>query len=615
MSSASFIDRLRQAQRLYECGRHVESEREASELLALAPDHVHLLTLLATAAQRRGDSAKAIDFWTRAAIAPGATAVHWNGLGLLHASLGNAREASSAFERASRVDPLYAVAFNNLGLSLQKIGNLEGAYAALREAIRLDPNCSDAHCRLGELLRRSGRFEEALERFEAALRMNPLNAKAFHGLGMVHHEQGNLAQALEHYRDALRVRPDFHEPSNNIAVVLKELGQFDAAIAQFHRTLALAPHQAHAIYNLSQLAAEGLYEFEPHAFAAIKDLIATGEGCAVDRSLLCFSIATVDDAEHRYGDAFAYCRMANELRKQSLPVGAGFDLRKRREVVERVIRQFDSNYFERVRNWGIASETPIFIVGMPRSGTTLVEQILARNPQVFAAGELGEIPRRLQRLYGVSSEHDLYATRLPFDVPEAAQEFAGSYVKHLDAISRRAPRVTIKTLENILHLGVIATAFPAARIIHCVRDPLDVCVSCYFQNFANVDFSWDLGDIGSYCKLHERLVGHWRHALPRAMHEIRYEELIRDPEAVTRKLFRYCDLDWSANCLRFFENRGPVRTASSVQVRKPLSAKSIGRWQHYRAHLAPLFEALGHPLAGQTFGAEAAMALGCPQPT
>jgi tetratricopeptide (TPR) repeat protein len=615
MSSASFIDRMRQALWLHKCGRHFDSEREARALLAFAPDHVDLLTLLAATTQRRGDSAQANDFWTRAANAPGATAIHWNILGLFHRSRGNARDAALAFERATRVDPNYAIAYKNLGQSLQKLGDLNGACAALREAVRLDPNCSEAHCRLGELLRCSGLFEDAVTCFEATLRTNPLSAEAFHGLGMIRHEQGDLAGALEHYRDAIRVRPDCHESSSNIAVVLKELGQFAAAIDQFRKTLAIVPHHSHAIYNLSQLAADGHYEFEPQELAAIEELVATAQGRAVDRSLLCFSIAAVHEAGHRYDEAFAYFRMANDLRKQSIPAGAGFDAVKHREAVERVIRQFDARSFERVRNWGSASETPIFIVGMPRSGSTLVEQILATDPRVFAAGELGEIARRLQRLGGVSNDFDLHASRLPFESPEEAQEFAGSDLHHLDTISRRAPRVTIKTLENVLHLGVIAMAFPAARIIRCVRDSLDVCVSCYFQNFANVDFSWELGDIGRYHQVHEHLVDHWRRVLPMPMHELRYEELILDPEPVTRELFRFCDLEWHASCLRFFENRGPVRTASSVQVRKPLSAKSIGRWQRYRAHLAPLFEALGHPLAGQSFGIDAAMPLGSPQPT
>jgi hypothetical protein len=361
----------------------------------------------------------------------------------------------------------------------------------------------------------------------------------------------------------------------------------------------MVPHHPYAIYNLSQFAAEGRFKFDPQELAFLKQLIAAGQGSVLERSLLCFSIAAVHDAERSYDEAFTYFRKANELRKQSQPRGAGFDAATHRELVDRVMRIFDGAYFRDVRGWGTPSDTPIFIVGMPRTGSTLVEQILATDPKVFAAGELGEIPRMMQRLSQAMGEPDLYHSLRPFPSSEAAHEFTTGYLAFLDKMSRRAPRVTIKTLENFLHLGTIATILPGARIIHCIRDPLDVCVSCYFQNFESLDFSWDWSDIASYWKDHERLAAHWQKKLPTRIHEVRYEELIRHPEKVTKEMFSYCGLEWDAKCLKFFENRGAVRTASTVQVRKPLSSKPIGRWQRYRAHLGPLFDALGMAMPEQ----------------
>ncbi len=173
------------------------------------------------------------------------------------------------------------------------------------------------------------------------------------------------------------------------------------------------------------------------------------------------------------------------------------------------------------------------------------------------------------------------------------RELAANYIRYLTRLGQGAGRVTAKTLENVLHLGVIATLFPRARIIHCRRDPLDICVSCYFQNFREIEFAWSLEDIGAYYRSYEKVMAHWAGVLPLPIHEVVYEDLIHNQETVTRDLLAFCELDWDDHCLDFFKTRRVVRTASSVQVRKPVSAKAIGRWKHYRAHLGPLFKALG----------------------
>ena len=595
----SVDDQLLRAVRLYEQGQPLEAERIARPLLQYAPDHLQLLTLLATTAQNRGDLDQATGYWMRVVHAPGATATHWNSLGLCHISAGRTREAAQAFEQASRVDPNFADAFNNLGLTMQDLGEREAAGRYLEQAIRVNPRFTAAYCNLGHHYRRLCRYDEATACFNKALQYDSFSADAANGLGMVLHEQGDVSRASHYYQEALRVRPKYSDASNNLATALKEQGQLDAAVAQYRETLALVPHHPYAIYNLSQFAAEGRYKFEPNELAHLKQVIAANQGSALERSLLCFAIAAVHDAERSHEEAFTYYRKANELRKLATPRGAGFDATKHRELIDRVIKIFDGDYFRNTRGWGTPSETPIFIVGLPRTGSTLIEQIIATDPKVFAAGELGEMPRMMQRLCRERGEPDLYHSKPPFASAESTQEFTRNYLAFLDTLSRRSPRVTIKTLENFLHLGTIATMLPGSRIIHCVRDPLDVCVSCYFQNFESLDFSWDLGDIASYWKDHERLNVHWKKKLPLRIQEVHYEELIRHPEKVTKEMFAFCGLEWDAKCLRFFENRGAVRTASTVQVRKPLSTKPIGRWQRYKSHLGPLLSALGYPQSEQ----------------
>jgi len=246
-----------------------------------------------------------------------------------------------------------------------------------------------------------------------------------------------------------------------------------------------------------------------------------------------------------------------------------------------------------VRPLGLQSELPVFVVGMMRSGTTLAEQILASHPSVHGAGELqefaslvGSLPQRL----GVS---------IPY--PECMERLDASSIHRLaepllEDLRRRgggAPRVVDKNPLNFLHLGVIAALFPQATIIHCRRDPMDTCVSCYFQNFADpFPFKLDLTRLGHYYRQYERLMWHWSQVLPTRIFELAYEDLVGDQEAVSRRLIQHCGLPWDDRCLGFYQTSRPVRTASALQVRKPIYGTAIGRWQRYAEHLAPLLDAL-----------------------
>jgi hypothetical protein len=222
---------------------------------------------------------------------------------------------------------------------------------------------------------------------------------------------------------------------------------------------------------------------------------------------------------------------------------------------------------------------------MPRSGSTLVEQILASHPRVFGAGELGDVPEFFSRWNA-----DIGLGPIPPRDQNEARARAGDFLGRLNQFGLE--RVTVKNLVNHLYLGVIATLLPGARIIYVRRNPLDVCLSCYFQDFQSADFAWSLEDIGDYPRTYEKMMDHWARALPTTIHEVRYEDLVHDQEAVTRDLLAYCDLDWDEHCLTFFQTRRLVRTASSVQVRQPISRGAIGRWKHYESHLGPLLQAL-----------------------
>jgi hypothetical protein len=242
----------------------------------------------------------------------------------------------------------------------------------------------------------------------------------------------------------------------------------------------------------------------------------------------------------------------------------------------------------------------VFIVGMPRSGTSLVEQILASHPNVFGAGELRDLQRLAEELPARVGAKEAYPACLVRLDGSAACALADEYLERIGRRSGAALRVTDKMPLNFLHLGLIAALFPRARIVHCIRDPLDVCVSCYCQDFqGGPNFLWDLTDLGKFHGEYERLMAHWGSVLPLPILEVVYEELVDNLEAVSRRLISFCGLDWDDRCLAYHQNARAVRTASLVQVRQPVYKSSVGRWRHYAPHLRPLLEALGRPLEGQ----------------
>jgi tetratricopeptide (TPR) repeat protein len=575
------------------------AEQFSWSVLREQPNHAETLHLLGLIALQKGNTDLAIDYMNRSLICDSSSAVSWKNLGDIHLAAGDCRAAVANYEQALRLQPDFADAYNHLGVALQRSGEWERAVLCHRQAVSLFPHSAQFYNNLGNALRGQGMMAEAASAFGRALELQPDSAELAYNLGTTLHEQGELDLAVSYYRRALRHRPDYADASNNLATAYKEQGLLDEAIAQFRGTLQLNPDHAVAYYNLSELAAAGKYSFEHDELERIKAVMAGGRCSAMERSLCGFALGSALNKQGVYDEAFRYYREANELRKPLLEEqNNSFDARAHEDFVDRIIAAHDREYFERVRGWGTETDLPIFIVGMPRSGSTLVEQILASHPRVFGAGELGEIPQFLANL---GSNVDLIELPLVSD-HGAARDLAADYLKHLTALGKGAGRVTVKTLENYLHLGVIATLFPRARIIHCRRHPLDVCLSCYFQNFNHVNFAWSLEDIGAYYRAYTKLMAHWSGVLPVAVHELRYEDLIHHQETVTRDLLAYCGLEWNERCLAFFKTRRVVRTASNVQVRKPISVQAIGRWKHYRSHLGPLFRALGRTLESETQG-------------
>ena len=602
--------------------------------------------------QKRFDEAKSA-YKDALKLSPGFVEA-WHNLGIVLSRLECTDEAEGAYREALRLNPGYAQAHNNLGLLLQQQGRWTEAENAYREALRLMPNFYDARNNLGNVLINLERIEEAVQCFETTLANSP-HAFAHFNLGNIYTRQKRFDEAIEHLRQAVAFNPERAEFQNNLGNTLRQAGEYKESEAALREAIRLNPNDASAYFNLGLLLTtkggsrqEALSSYrraielspanEPaivgevsilekegeikQAYERLAPLLELGKlsvGVAlvfaslcrplkrcdeaivmlqrlldgegphletIDRIPLHFSLGSLLDSAGEYDKAFENFSQGNNLEL----AGQHFDLQVHVKRNEDIMATYNKNFMARAPHASQSSERPIFIVGMPRSGTSLVEQILASHPAVFGAGELHEMHRIVADL----SARALYPRCVESLTSEQCTELAQCYLDYIDNIAGSdAQRVTDKMPSNYLHLGLITMLFPHARIIHCVRDPLDTCLSCYFQDFDDrLLYTNDLGILGAYYAEYRRLMAHWRSVLESPWLEISYEDLIADQEGISRALVEYCGLDWDERCLRFHETQRYVSTASYDQVRQPLYSRSVGRWRHYDKHLGPLRRAL-----------------------
>lgn len=479
-------------------------------------------------------------------------------------------------------------------VKLHQAGQLSQAEARYRQVLRADPRQPDALNLLGVIANQVGKPEIAVSYIRQALAVQPGEAEFHSNLAAACKAAGDVAAAISHYREALRLKPDHVNAHIYLCDSLMEQGDLDQALAHSLEALRLKPDSALAWCTLGELAGHGRCSFDDEDIRRMQDLLAAGRQSAHDASLLFFTLAAHWEKHGSYDEAFRCAAKANELKREVYrQSNQTFDCDKHRAWIDRLIAVFTPEFFERVGTFGSDSDRPVFVVGMVRSGTTLVEQILASHPEMHGAGELRDIdqistalPKRLQ---AAAAYPDCLA-----DVNASAiRTLADLYLGRLAQLSGGAAvRVIDKMPHNYLHLGLIAVLFPKARIIHCRRDPLDVCVSAYLQNFKWLPYGASMADIGFYHRHYERLMEHWRQILPLPMHEVRYEELVGNQEAISRQLVAYCGLEWDERCLAFHKSPRAVQTASKLQVRQPIHSRSVARWKHFESHLQPLKDAL-----------------------
>ncbi len=529
-------------------------------------------------------------------------------------------EAARLFEAVLKDEPHNLAALQHLAIIHATRGKFEFAEGLFRRAAEAAPDNPDVQSNLGRVLSERGRHEEAIACFNRALSLRPGMVEAEFNLGALHQKMGRRGPAIEHLRRVVARQPDFTAAICLLASGLQEDGKGEEAIALLLKAAADRPQEAvlrHALGRLQAAAGEtaaarknfeaaiGLqpswgvpyYDLSRiHSFAAGDPKIAAMERLASDPAMLSLDErvglhlalykACGDTGQNEA--AFSHLVAANKARRKAIP----FDEQRVSSRFQATRRIFDASLFARHAHRGSPSRLPVFVIGFPRSGTTMLEQILASHPQAYGAGELTDIGDLAASLAKPGLP---FPESLAGDTAPDFESLGERHARRLAALAPGAARVVDKNVGNYRRLGLIHLILPNAAIIHIRRDPMDTCFSCFENDFGDHQaFSYDLGELARRYVLYRDLMAHWRQVLPQErMLEIDYEAMVSDLESNVRRLLDHCGLPWDARCLQFHENSRAVFTQSQAQVRRPLYASSVGRWRRFEKQLQPLADALG----------------------
>jgi tetratricopeptide (TPR) repeat protein len=534
----------------------------------------------------QGDAAVE-EFHTAIAIEPEAERVH-NNLGVVLEAMGRLDEAIPNFRRSLELAPEQAEVNNNLGAAMHATGAFQEAEQRLLEAARIDPSIANVQYNLSRVYLDQGKLDAAMSAARKAVDLNPRYPDYFIALGAVQRAAGDTEGSLSSLRAAVALDPAHAMALNDMGVSLLILGRFDEAESSFRRALDADPRLAIAHENLAKTRRFG--DDDRKQIEYVEALASAANQTDEGQSHLHFALSKMFDDIGEYQRAFEHAQSGNALEHKRMR----FDADTGRSFIERSRQIFDAAFVEEKSVLGNPSEAPIFIVGMLRSGTTLVEQIFASHPAIYAGGErefFRGVARQLAQRIGNGQP---YPECLQLLDAETIGAISSEYLEEFSRQSGDAVRFTDKNPLNFEHLGLIMLTFPNARIIHCRRDAMDVCLSIYLQHFSERhDFAYSFTDIAEFYGQYEQLMAHWHSVFPGRIHDVQYEDLVADFETVSRGMFEYLNLAWDDKCLAFHKTSRPIGTASHWQVRQPLYNRSVARWRQYEPYLEELLAALG----------------------
>lgn len=527
-----------------------------------------------------GDLSKATRIYQRILRAAPNQPVALQLLGVIAHQEGNNDVAADLIGKALGLAPDYPEAHNNLGNVQRAQGRPDAAADSYRQAVALKPDYAEAHNNLGLALLAQLDFVGAIASYKTALGITPDYAQAHYNLGNAYKAQTKLDDAVASYKKAVTINPDHVPALNNLGNTLQMQGLMDDAIASYDQALAVDPENIGTHKNLSLAKKYSSSDTQIQQMLALhaKDSLSENE-----RMQICFALGKAFEDTGEYEKSFTFLSAGNRLRKKELP----YDLSVVREQFAKIRDQFDGDVTDDVENKSAADfggRTPVFIVGMPRSGTTLVEQIISSHSEVHGGGELG-----------VAEEAILQLNLLNRPLSrEALDAFRSAYLTGISELGPDSSVITDKMPINFRWLGFILTAFPEAKIVHVKREAVATCWSIYKHDFSTSGNAYanDLLDISAYYKMYFQLMKFWHETFPGRICDVNYEQLTENQEAETRKIISAIGLDWQDSCMDFHENKRAVTTSSSLQVRQKIYKGSSSRWKSYTPFMGDLIESL-----------------------
>ena len=580
-----------QAVGFHQKGNLAEAERLYEKIVAADPLSFEPRHLLGVLRHQQGRTAEALEFIEAALKINPNAAEALSSYGLVLSALGRFGEALSSYDKALALNPSFLIAWNNRGNALSGLKRFKEALVSFEKALAVKPDHAEALNNRGNALLRLERFEEALVSLDKALAIKPNIAEAQYNRGTALLGLKHFEEALASLDKALAMKADYPQALNNRGTVLGILGKHDEARAAYLKAMAFDPSLTPVYFNYAHLVKFSADAPQLKTMEAIRD--GSDPLSDTDRIQLEFALAKAYADSGDHARSFRRLLSGNALKRAQTNydednVLAKFD-RIETMITAELLRKMEK------LGGGDPSSKPIFILGVARSGSSLVEQILASHPKVHGAGELTTLCDVVSNVRGPSGNPIPYPEFVTGLDAHALCQIGANYLAQIKKVAPTATHITDKMPSNFILAGLIHLALPKAYIIHTVRDPLDTCISCFSKLFTGEqNHTYDLVELGRYFRRYQKLMQHWQRVLPQGrILNVHYEDVVSDLEGQARRMIAHCGLEWEERCLLFNATDRPVLTASSFQVRQPIYQSAVGRARAYEEFLGPLKEALG----------------------
>ena len=561
---------------LYNKGKYGDLKISCNLLLKKFPNSAKLYNIQGIAYNGLRDFDTAIVCYNKALRINPDYAEAYNNLGNTLKIKGNLKDAIDSFKKSIILKPFFAEAFNNMGASLQELGDIRLAIDQFQKAINLKSDFLDAYINKGNALRVCGNIRESIETLQIAKKLEPKSSDFYFSIGLSFWEDKRLKEAIENFEITIKINPAHFEAYNFLGNALKSVGQTERAVSVFEKVLCLK-HDFFEVHR--HLAFAKKYYGSEEQIKKLLEFIKRVDLETNDYINLNFSLGKIYEDLQQYDKSFAFLLEGNRLRKKKLKYNLSDDMALFSSIKQR-FKTHEIGGRLQISTHEKSSIVPIFIVGMPRSGTTLIEQIISSHSNVFGGGELNFLGRAVEI-------HDLIDVDF---TDKSLSEFREYYLKKIEVLRKQEVFITDKMPLNFRWCGFILKAIPEAKIIHVNRDRMATCFSLFKSYFSASGnrYAYDLNDIKSYYNLYENLMAFWQSKFAKKIYQIEYERLTMEPKKEIKALIKFIGLKWEDKCLEFHENDRPVMTLSKTQVRQKIYQGSSQHWKNYKAYVKGL---------------------------